>query len=103
MLETSAPCVCPQAEVARPLVPSRARIDPLNKAERSRLQMAPPGLASDLQQLAPPSVVFAAGTDGSTVDLSPGSVHLKPLSRRLFHPINIVRTSQCPLCISPLV
>ncbi|XP_043210155.1 uncharacterized protein LOC122375062 [Amphibalanus amphitrite] len=28
---------------------------------------------------------------------------ISPLSRRLFHPINIVRTSQCPLCISPLV
>ena len=48
--------VRPQAEVARLLVQSGARIDIQNKAERTPLQMAPPGLARDLQQLAPPSV-----------------------------------------------
>ncbi|KAF0294537.1 Carbohydrate sulfotransferase 5 [Amphibalanus amphitrite] len=42
------------AEVARLLVQPGARIDLQNEAERSPLQMAPPGLASDLQLLAPP-------------------------------------------------
>ncbi|KAF0295440.1 hypothetical protein FJT64_006996 [Amphibalanus amphitrite] len=55
------------AEVARLLVQSGARIDLLNEAERPSLQMAPPGLASDLQQLAPPSVELTAATGGSTV------------------------------------
>ncbi|KAF0305881.1 hypothetical protein FJT64_022565 [Amphibalanus amphitrite] len=53
--------------VARPLVQPGARIDLQNQAERSPLQMTPPGLASDLQQLAPPSVEFTTGADGSTV------------------------------------
>ena len=56
------------------LVQSGVRIDLQNEAERSSLQMAPPGLASDLQQLAPPTVKLTTGADGSTVDLSPGSM-----------------------------
>ena len=48
--------VSSQAEVARLLVQSGARIDLQNKAERTPLQVAPPGLARDLRQLAPPAV-----------------------------------------------
>ncbi|KAF0303362.1 hypothetical protein FJT64_024649 [Amphibalanus amphitrite] len=65
-----------EAEVAPLLVQSRALIDLHNKAERSPLQMAPPGLASDLQ---PPSVELTAGTGGSTVNLLPATKHQKML------------------------
>ena len=51
MRVTCAPSVL-QAEVARLLVQSGARVDPQNRAERTPLQLAPPGLARDLRQLA---------------------------------------------------
>ncbi|KAF0288954.1 hypothetical protein FJT64_012701 [Amphibalanus amphitrite] len=73
-----------KAEVALLQVQSVARIDLQNEAGRSPLQMAPPGLASDLQQLP-----LTAGTDGSTVDRSATPARFEPSARCLFNYLSL--------------